>query len=71
MPDNFTLCYCEMKDCIYYGAAPEAASKCRCTHPDKRHHLSQLKCPLYRVDWQRQQAAMAPPKPTKRLEQDF
>lgn len=56
MQEKFTLCFCELKDCIFYRPAPESERKCRCAHPDKPQHLSQLVCPLYRMDWQKKTA---------------
>ena len=56
--ERFTLVYCELRDCVSYRPETGQVRKCRCVHPDKPHHMSQLTCPLYRLDWQKQMKAL-------------
>lgn len=51
---DFTVCWCELKDCIHYTPEPADVKKCRCLHPDKPAYMKNVKCPLYRMDWQKQ-----------------
>jgi hemolysin-activating ACP:hemolysin acyltransferase len=41
---------CNKKDCAFYTTR-DNEPVCYCTHPNKRHHLIEDNCPLYRPDW--------------------
>jgi len=43
---------CDQAQCVFYEADPQRErGKCQCKHPDKKHHLNQKPCPLYRMNW--------------------
>lgn len=74
---NFTVVFCTLADCLHYHPEPAAESKCRCSHPEKPNYTTQVKCPLYRLDWQKQLKSKAEavkraePKKRDKLPQDF
>jgi hypothetical protein len=41
---------CILSDCTYYTPCSEKGL-CMCTHPEKKYHLIEEVCPLYRLDW--------------------
>jgi hypothetical protein len=63
---SFTLVYCDLRDCLFYDVEPTNEKKCRCSHPDKPHHMTNVRCPLYRIDWQKQSGNLEPPRPRRR-----
>lgn len=66
MSRDFTVVYCDLKDCLYYNPEPGFPRKCRCVHPDKLSVMNMEKCPLYQLNWQKQVGALnePPQKPT-------
>ena len=41
---------CILSDCTYFTPCSENGL-CICTHPEKKYHLIEEVCPLYRLDW--------------------
>lgn len=41
---------CDRKDCAFYTTREDDYA-CYCTNPNKKHHLIEDSCPLYRPDW--------------------
>jgi len=41
---------CILNDCTYYTPCSEKGL-CMCTHPEKKYHVIEEVCPLYRLDW--------------------
>ena len=59
---GYTVVYCDLSDCFYYSPEPGFPRKCRCLHPDKPTVINMVKCPLYRLDWQKRAPSLNPPK---------
>lgn len=72
MSDYITV-RCAKTDCSYHTPDPADAAMCRCTHADKRLHMTQVVCPLYHVNWLKTEPGPreTAPKGPRRLEQDF
>lgn len=51
---DFTLVNCTARDCMYYREYADDRQKCECTHTDKSEYMENIRCPLYRMDWQKQ-----------------
>lgn len=53
-PAQGTRVLCTRADCVHYKqdeAAGPRSRTCICMHPDKEHHMDQVPCPLFRLDW--------------------
>lgn len=50
---------CELSDCMYYNTYQKGSGFALCSHPDKKFHLRQGKCPLYRMDWEKKMEEFA------------
>ena len=42
---------CTRADCLFHNLNPASDRTILCSHQDKRHHLHDHPCPLYRLDW--------------------
>ncbi|MBN1517200.1 hypothetical protein JXA32_11615 [Candidatus Sumerlaeota bacterium] len=50
-PEGCVRVVCEMRDCIFFNEYPQSNTIVLCDHPEKKHHMGQMPCPLYRMDW--------------------
>jgi len=43
---------CPQRDCVHFADDPQRIyGMCLCQHPEKIHHIDQIPCPLYRMNW--------------------
>ncbi len=47
---------CTFKDCLYYRENERSDKLTLCSHPDKGKNKNKLRCPLYRLDWEKKAA---------------
>lgn len=54
MSEPRTAVRCQKSECMFYEAHADGAPMAWCTHTDKQHYMLAERCPLFRIDFQRQ-----------------
>lgn len=44
---------CKFRDCLFLYRDMDNPTEVYCLHPEKRHHLDQVPCPLYHINWEK------------------
>lgn len=64
---------CKQKTCLYHNEieGPQRDSHCDCGHSQKEYYINELRCPLFRMNWEKNSPGVKNPLDIIRAKREF